>query len=254
MNIDASKETQTFKKIADSVVDQIKDPLAGWLFTVILRHLDRRTNSLVVTCEMLADYSGMSEKSIQRKTALLEEMGIIHVIRRKKGSKNLPNEYRLAGVAFSIACETQSPKQATERPEQATQSPSLTYKSEIHHNHDDENLSISDSGEFSVESEGHDSKIQKQDIEADVYQDQVEFLEEIGVRGIAIHRLKSKALRDLRDMWTLAKGSAHTNPIGYFVKLCVDGTFQRSSSNGWQEQNQTQSDYAGFSWSDFAQN
>src|SRR5690606_30751652 len=134
----------------------------------------------------------------------------------QKGNKNAPNEYQLAGVAFDVACRSQSPEVRTESPLERSQSPSLTESTEIHHNHDDDDdiLIVSDSGEFSVESEGLDQRIQEQD----AYQPQREYLEGMGVRGHVVHKLKHRPMEALERAFAIARDLAHTNPTGFAVK------------------------------------
>lgn len=248
MDIATENNQEFFKKLSESAVDVIAeagDPFAGWLFTVILRRINRYSNSLVATFEMLADWTGMSEKSIQRKTQLLEELGILTIVRRQKGNKNAPNEYRLAGVAFDVACQSQSPEQGTQSPLEQTQRPSLTESTEIHHNHDDDEISIfSDSGEFSVESEGLDQRIQEQD----AYQPQREYLEQMGVRGHIVHKLKKRPLETLERAFAIARDLAHTNPTGFAVKYLENGAFRSAPS--LTSTHAVENPFAGLSWAD----
>lgn len=257
MSESASIFENTFKKLADEAVDivsELRDPSAGWLFTIILRHIHRVKNSLVVTQDELAELAGMSVKTVQRKTPLLEQAGVITVIRKKEtATKNAPNEYRLAGVAYSIACGTISRLDKTNSRDDASNSRSLTDHTDIHHNHDDDetlqhSFSDSDSGEFDVAGEGRDQSIEAQDTE--VFAEQVEFLESVGVRGPAIHQHKRKSLRELRDLWT-ASASAKSNRQGFFVSLLANGVYQtQTSSGGWGS---GEDEFAGLSWGDFAE-
>ena len=244
----------TFKKLSEKAIDILTeegDALSIALFTIIVRHLNRQQNSLVASFEKLGEWAGMSAKSVQRRTALLEKLGLVQIVRRKKGNKNAPNEYRLAGIARMVACETVSPSSRTERSDTRTESPSLTYKHNNHIHDDDAIYSDSDTGEFSVESEGHDASLDNQD--RDEFLEQELFLQEIGVKGDAIKHLKHHTLSHLRDAWVIAQDRAHSNPVGMFVKIATNGIFKQGN-HGWGTSSKRKSQFEGITWSDFTDN
>jgi DNA-binding transcriptional ArsR family regulator len=86
-----------FFSIEESVIDDYDlHPLAGWLYVVIVRHINRKKNDAFPSIARLARIAKMSKASVLRYTKVLEELGLIEVIREKddSGEKQV-NHYRL---------------------------------------------------------------------------------------------------------------------------------------------------------------
>lgn len=69
-------------------------PLAGWLYVVIKRHVNRADGAAFPTVETLAELANMSRASVLRYTEELETKGLIEVVRCAKGAHQ-PNRYKL---------------------------------------------------------------------------------------------------------------------------------------------------------------
>lgn len=69
-------------------------PLAGWLYVVIKRHVNRSAGDAFPTVERLAELANMSRASVLRYTDELETKGLIEVVRGAKGAHQ-PNRYKL---------------------------------------------------------------------------------------------------------------------------------------------------------------
>lgn len=93
----------TYSKIADSVVDEGLGPYAGWLYTVIVRHMNRKTNELRKTVKELATLANMSSRSVIRYTKLLEAKNLLNVIRNQDGDVADINVYQLCGESAQIS-------------------------------------------------------------------------------------------------------------------------------------------------------
>lgn len=83
--------------IEEAVIDHYElHPLAGWLYVVIVRHINRKRNDAFPSLNRLAKIAKMSRASVIRYTKVLEDVGLIEVIREKdeNGEKQV-NHYRL---------------------------------------------------------------------------------------------------------------------------------------------------------------
>lgn len=86
--------------IDESVVDDYDlTPMAGWLYVVIVRHINRKKNDAFPSISRLAKKAHMSRASVMRYTKELEDTGLIRVDREKEDSgENLVNHYKLLPV------------------------------------------------------------------------------------------------------------------------------------------------------------
>lgn len=81
--------------ISETIIDQYHlHPMAGWLYVVIKRHLNRKTGEAFPTAERLAELANMSRASVLRFTKELEAKQLIDVVRSPRGSHQ-PNRYKL---------------------------------------------------------------------------------------------------------------------------------------------------------------
>lgn len=108
--------TAHYFKIADSVVDAGLGPYAGWLYTVIVRHINRKTNELRKTVKELADLAGMSTKSVMRYTKVLEAQNVLQVHRSQSSEIANVNIYSLAGEAAAVSLFNGVPVSPTTNP------------------------------------------------------------------------------------------------------------------------------------------
>jgi DNA-binding transcriptional regulator YhcF (GntR family) len=83
--------------IEESVVDKYNlPPLAGWLYIVIVRHINRKSGEAFPSVARLAKLANMSRASVIRYTKVLEEANLISVTREKADvGDNEVNHYRL---------------------------------------------------------------------------------------------------------------------------------------------------------------
>jgi|GEM_PF-6765225 len=117
----------TYSKIWDGTLEMIDDPHTGWLFVVILRHLNRYENLLKMSIAALAKYSSMSERTVIRCTKILEKLGLIRVKRVKKRGRNKINEYQVLGIAAQVACFNGKP--ASDKVTESHQTPEIVTES-----------------------------------------------------------------------------------------------------------------------------
>jgi DNA-binding transcriptional ArsR family regulator len=92
-----------YHRIAEPVIDQL-GPYDGWLYVVLTRLIPRKLNRARLSVSDLAEASKMSERSVIRYTAVLEQKGLIAVERsREQGQKIAKtNVYSLAGVYAQV--------------------------------------------------------------------------------------------------------------------------------------------------------
>lgn len=109
----------TYCKIADSAVDAGLGPYAGWLYTVIVRHMNRKQNELRKTVKELAALAGMSAKSVMRYTKVLEAKNLLSVQRSQTTEVADVNVYSLAGESASISLFNGVPASPTPSPSQS---------------------------------------------------------------------------------------------------------------------------------------
>lgn len=95
--------TVRYCKIVDNVVDAGLGPYAGWLYTVIVRHVNRKSNELSKTVKELAALAGMSARSVIRYTKVLEAKNLLRVRRSQTSEVADVNVYSLAGEAGQIS-------------------------------------------------------------------------------------------------------------------------------------------------------
>lgn len=100
----------TYSKMPDRVVDALRDLIVSktatqataWLFMVIARRMNRRSNRAELTLVDLMVASGLSRASILKHTAALESAGLLTVDRSTlTPTRNGVNVYHLAGLALS---------------------------------------------------------------------------------------------------------------------------------------------------------
>lgn len=66
------------------------------VYIVLLRFRDPKTGICFPGMATIADRARISRESVKRTIPLLEKKGMVNVRRRRKGTKNLPNEYEVA--------------------------------------------------------------------------------------------------------------------------------------------------------------
>lgn len=70
--------------IDNEVVDNYKlGPYAGWLYVVIVRHVNQKSNEAFPSLSTLAKETGMSEPSVIKYLAVLEQQGLIRIEKHK---------------------------------------------------------------------------------------------------------------------------------------------------------------------------
>jgi DNA-binding transcriptional regulator YhcF (GntR family) len=86
-----------FLLIEEAVIDDYHlHPLAGWLYVVIVRHINRKQNDAFPSVTRLAKLANMSKASVMRYTKVLEAAGLISVTREKDADgENQVNHYKL---------------------------------------------------------------------------------------------------------------------------------------------------------------
>lgn len=91
--------------IEEAVVDECDlPPLAGWLYVVIVRHINRKNNDAFPSVTTLAKMANMSRASVLRYTKLLEEKNLIEVVREKdEDGENQVNHYRLLSAKYVVS-------------------------------------------------------------------------------------------------------------------------------------------------------
>lgn len=91
-------------KIAEPVVDDLS-PYAGWLYTVLARHIHRKINQAQMTLPELATAAHMSIRTVIRYTKVLEDKGLIAVQRVQKQGQAVAevNIYSLVGQYAEVA-------------------------------------------------------------------------------------------------------------------------------------------------------
>lgn len=80
---------------ADVVDHADLHPLAGWLYVVIVRHINRENNDAFPSVGTLAKLANMSKASVIRYTKELEEKKLITVTREKESIVQSANHYQL---------------------------------------------------------------------------------------------------------------------------------------------------------------
>lgn len=92
---------RTIVSIDAEVIDKCDlHPLAGWLFVVILRHLNRADNNAFPSVARLATLANMSKASVIRYTKELEEKNLIVVQREKTSIVQSVNHYQLPAASM----------------------------------------------------------------------------------------------------------------------------------------------------------
>jgi len=84
--------------IDNTVVDDYDlTPHEGWLYVVIVRHINKQSGIAFPSIATLAEKSGMSKRKVSDGIKALEAKGLLKILRRiRKGSKErLPNHYSL---------------------------------------------------------------------------------------------------------------------------------------------------------------
>lgn len=95
--------TSNFFMIDNAVVDQLGGelgPMGGWLYVVIVRHINRQTGVAFPSVRTLAEKCGMTKQSVRKHMLRLEELGLIAVERRQNADGSYrANLYRLVDLA-----------------------------------------------------------------------------------------------------------------------------------------------------------
>lgn len=101
----ATDERPPFILIDQSIVDDFQlHPLAGWLYVVIVRHVNHKMNDAFPSIPRLAKLASMSRASVLRYTKVLEDAGLIKVTRDKDDDgENHVNHYHLLEVKRGIS-------------------------------------------------------------------------------------------------------------------------------------------------------
>jgi DnaD/phage-associated family protein len=131
MNL-ATDERPPIIVIDQAVIDDYHlHPLAGWLYVVIVRHVNRKKNDAFPSIPRLARLANMSKASVLRYTKVLEDAGLIRVTREKaEDGDNAVNHYHLLEVKRGIS---QQPGVVSDRNHRTiTQQPPVV--SESNHN------------------------------------------------------------------------------------------------------------------------
>lgn len=109
MTINRATDTRPpFFSIEDAVVDQYQlGALAGWLYVVIVRHINRKTNEAFPSINRLAKLAGMSRASVMRNIKVLEEKKLIDVIRETNNEtkEKQVNHYRLLPATRGVVSD-----------------------------------------------------------------------------------------------------------------------------------------------------
>ena len=92
-------------------------PLAGWLYVVIARHINRDSGEGFPTVVRLAQLANMSRASVIRYIKELEDKKLIKVTRRNNGNRNENNVYELLTDTSEVSQSDQ--RSITEIPEAA---------------------------------------------------------------------------------------------------------------------------------------
>ena len=99
----ATDERPPFIIIDQSIIDEYNlHPLAGWLYVVIVRHVNRKNNDAFPSVARLAKLANMSRASVLRYTKVLEDAGLIRVDRDENNGDHQVNHYRLLHVKGGI--------------------------------------------------------------------------------------------------------------------------------------------------------
>lgn len=100
----------TYTKMPDAVVDQLRDLITAgkatqataWLWMVIARRVNRRSNRVEMTVVELIRATGLSRETVLKHTAVLETAGLVTVNRSSISRvKNGINVYHLDGEALA---------------------------------------------------------------------------------------------------------------------------------------------------------
>ena len=90
--------------IDQAVIDDYNlHPLAGWLYVVIVRHVNRKKNDAFPSISRLAKLAHMSKASVLRYTKVLEQAGLIAVERDDSTGDYAVNHYRLLPVKGGVS-------------------------------------------------------------------------------------------------------------------------------------------------------
>jgi hypothetical protein len=98
-----------FFSIEDAVVDKYElGPLAGWLYVVIAKHINRKTNEAFPSLTRLAKMAGMSRASVIRNIKVLEEKHLIEVTREVNPAtkEKEVNHYRLMPATKGVVSDS----------------------------------------------------------------------------------------------------------------------------------------------------
>lgn len=98
-------------RIPDNVIDANLPPLAGWLYVVIKRHVERPVDDKPLTLDRLAELANMSRASVARYIKLLVGKELLSVDPKAEGVKTEANQYHVAGEDVQSHTETMAVSQ-----------------------------------------------------------------------------------------------------------------------------------------------
>jgi hypothetical protein len=180
----------------------------------------------------------MSERSVMRKTKMLEDAGLLVVTRLKIGAKNAINRYALRGVTKSVVCGSGGASVTHSQRKGAgfgdTQS-HLNRVNDIEHEMNDD-IDILREGENSRNDDAYGESVDEAK------------LRDFGLRGVNVRRMAQRLQGRVDEAIRVARDKAVRNPAGYLVRMVDEGWAEasRMASAGGD------SPFAGTSWEDFA--